>query len=39
MEAIVAGKPDEAHAAALQLLKSTTKDIAKLRGHDPFKRT
>ena len=37
MEAIVARDPVRAHAAALQLLKSTTQDIAVLRGHDPFK--
>jgi DNA-binding FadR family transcriptional regulator len=38
MEAIVARDSEAAHAATLQLLKSTTKDIAKLRGNDPFKR-
>jgi len=38
MEAIVAREPEDAHAATVQLLKSTTKDIVRLRGSDPFKR-
>ncbi len=38
LEAIEKQDSETAHAAALQLLKSTTKDIAKLRGSDPFKR-
>ncbi len=38
MEAIVTRQPEAAHAAALQLLKSTTQDIAKLLGSDPFTR-
>lgn len=38
MEAIVARDATAAHGAALQLLKSTIKDIAKIRGSDPFKR-
>jgi DNA-binding FadR family transcriptional regulator len=38
MEAIVAREPQAAHDATMQLLKSTTKDIARLRGSDPFKR-
>jgi DNA-binding FadR family transcriptional regulator len=32
LEAIVARDPDEAHAATVQLLQSTTIDVAKLRG-------
>lgn len=38
LDAILSRQPEAAHAAALQLLKSTTKDIAKIRGSDPFKR-
>lgn len=38
MEAIVAGDQKSAHAAALQLLSSTTKDLAVLRGSDPFNK-
>jgi DNA-binding FadR family transcriptional regulator len=37
MEAIIASKPEQAHAVTVQLLRNTTKDIAKLRGRDPFK--
>jgi DNA-binding FadR family transcriptional regulator len=37
MQAIVAREPQRAHAAAIQLLESTTQDLTVLRGHDPFK--
>jgi DNA-binding FadR family transcriptional regulator len=38
MDAIIAREPEAAHDATVQLLKSTTKDLARLLGSDLFKR-